>query len=503
MRRKDLVIRFLNTYDFIIEYLFSILLAISLLKILNKQNHYIILCVLSGCVIIWNLINIFLKHEKIEKIFLKIMIPIGILYLFLILPNRVPDEDDHIYRAYSISNFDFIPSRNEKGEGITMIPRFLVENDKSHVNTYEDLNVILKQKTDYHDTIHHFNAAQTYFPTLYIFSSISFFITRILNINIFIGIYFARLFNFTVFLVFAHYALKILPYGKITLFIYMFSPIFIQQIASVSADSLINTISILYISYLLYLLFNKEKLSIKEKAILSCLTVFLTLSKYVYFPLIFVSGLLIVKKNFNKKDKKFIATLFCICLILCIIYFIINMGYADARKDEFPYEVDSIKQISFIKNNPKEFIKTLIRTLVYRGNRWIGEFCGSSLDWLVLNISKTIYIPYGIILILSLFVELDNINIKMNKFQILYNSCIFFGICFLIVLGIYISWSPIANIFVEGVQGRYFIPIAILFLLSIKNYKISLKNKYINAIIPLLIIIINSGALYEIAKFYI
>ena len=45
---------------------------------------------------------------KLEKLFLMIAIPLGILYIILILPNFKPDEDQHAWRAYDVSQGNLI-----------------------------------------------------------------------------------------------------------------------------------------------------------------------------------------------------------------------------------------------------------------------------------------------------------------------------------------------------------------------------------------------------------
>lgn len=497
------IIYYINEYDFIISYIFSILMGISLINIFAGNNIFYITLIISVISIIFSIINIFIKKEKIEKIFLKIMIPIGILYLFLVLPNRVPDEDEHIYRAYNISNFKIIPKTNDKGEAITLVPEFLLENNRYEINNYTKLLKTLNKETDYNKVKHTFNSAQAYSFIQYIFSAISFLISRVLGINIFTGIYLARLLNFTVFLVLAYVALKIIPFGKILLFVYMFSPIFLQQIISVSADSLLNSVSIIYISYILYLLCNKKELIKQQRIILAILTLYLALSKYVYFPLIFINLLLIFNKNMNKKDKVFIIIISVISVILALGNYYISTLYNDTRARMTEYNVNSVEQIKFLINNPGRIPSILYQTLKIETPRWIREFFGASLDWLILSIPKKIYYTYAFVLIVSIFLEFKETDKKLEIKQNIYNIIIFGAIVSLILLGLYMTWSSVGCFIIEGVQGRYFIPIAILFLLSIKNYKISIKNKYVNLLVPIFIIAINIATLFEISKFYI
>ena len=72
------IIYYISEYDFIISYIFSILMGISLINILAGNNIFYITLSISLIFIIFSIMNIFIKKEKIEKIFLKFMILIGI-----------------------------------------------------------------------------------------------------------------------------------------------------------------------------------------------------------------------------------------------------------------------------------------------------------------------------------------------------------------------------------------------------------------------------------------
>ena len=45
--------------------------------------------------------NLYLKEIKIEKLFLTLIIPLGIIYTLLIPPGVIPDEWTHMYSANS------------------------------------------------------------------------------------------------------------------------------------------------------------------------------------------------------------------------------------------------------------------------------------------------------------------------------------------------------------------------------------------------------------------
>ena len=65
-------------------------------------------------------------------------------------------------------------------------------------------------------------------------------------------------------------------------------------------------------------------------------------------------------------------------------------------------------------------------------------------------------------------------------------------IFFLVLLSMCIYWTPLTFDYIEGVQGRYFIPIVFTILIVINNNKINIKEnmyRYINVFACLLTVI--------------
>ena len=105
--------------------------------------------------------------------------------------------------------------------------------------------------------------------------------------------YIIRLVNFILFILVGYYSIKMIPFGKLMLGIYMFLPMIMQQACSLSADAFINMLAILFISYNLKLMYQESDLTLKQRLIYYIIALSLSVCKYVYFPLTFMSLLLI------------------------------------------------------------------------------------------------------------------------------------------------------------------------------------------------------------------
>ncbi len=443
--------------------------------------------------------NIIEKIKKItlEKMFLFVVIPIGIAYMLFMLPTYAPDESAHIWKAYEVSKGVFFTN------GKTVVPKELLEYQQESLNTYNALKQSLDKKTDYNDTVEIITPAQSYPFFLYIPSAIGIAIGRILDINILYGIYLGKVFNFIIYVSIGYYAIKKMPFGKIVTFVYLLLPMILCQAISLSADSILNSLIVLYIAFILQL-FYKEKITQMDKILCMILPIIISISKLTYFPIVGLNFLLINKKEFDKKEKYIVLGLgTVICLVSVILYYLYTTSFetAPAVKTYMEQEnVNSTEQIKFILTNPIMYIKAMIKTVFTYGQYYIDTFIGSQLGWLNIGVNRTIINAFLIILLFSPFVE-EN-DKELNKKQKIWICLLAIATIILIITGLYITWSPVGGEVAVGVQGRYFIPIVILFLLCLCMKENYIKIEHVNRWTAVLIIILNLLVLITILKFF-
>ena len=464
---------------FILEFILSLIASFSYLRV--SYQHYfcgVFDVIMYGLfaiatLLIMTILGIFLgdKELKREDLFLLIGIPISVLFLTFILPLNVPDELYHYEIATKVSMFQIF---NQD----IMIPENLHE-----FNLYSLFNSNLSYSN--------LKAATSggYHPILYIFSGFGIWLSKILQLNPIAGLYMGRCANLIVFLILGYYTVKKLPMGKFLMIIYLLNPIFLQQAASFSADSLTNIFSMLFIAYVLYIRYDKKKVETKDFAILLISFMFVFVGKYAYFLL----GLLFILiwkelKEYIKVNKKKVIIITLIIAIIGLSWFIytkIPKGqFIDTINYERPQSTES-KLIHILKN-PQNIIPIYFNTLLYNSNFYLVTFLGGTLGALNIPITQICTLVYASILVLSIFVDKEKQELD-KKSKIL--SIIIFILTFHIVLaGLYLGWGVITDTIIQGVQGRYFIPIVILVLLVLVRKKnINLKNIEIPMLIILLI----------------
>ncbi len=471
---------------FLVEIILSLLMGIATFRVLYKvyDMDYIsvpnltvaIICAIILLVII--ICNVIRYKKKVEKLFLTFIIPIGIMFIILLPINCVPDEDSHTYKTYDLSVGHIITPFGENKEGNIYVPKQFVDFYEQHKDiNYSVIHEYLSKDTNYKELVPVQTIAKTYFFINYMPGAIVFIICRLLNINIILACYIIRLVNFILSIIIGYYCIKVIPFGKLVLAIYMFLPMYIQQIASISADAIINSISILFIVYNLKLLWQKEDMRPIQRMIYYVLALSISVCKYVYFPLTLMSLLLIKNKNISKINKnKLITISLSLSVVVAIFWFVFSQQYIDTRQIIIERNVKPIQQITYILQKPVEYTKIFFNTFEEKGAYYVKTFLGSELGLLNIKIPEIYIIIYMISLSILPFLEKNEKSLtKMQKWLMIVISLI---LILLVETGLYITWSGLKTSIIEGVQGRYFIPVFILILLSIinKNNKIEIKN---------------------------
>ena len=500
---------------YLIEFITMLFFSINFFELIMTKRYdgywskrLLIYIIITGVIFTFILVfNCIKEKNKIEKMFLNFVIPIGILYITFMLPTYTPDACPHIWKAYEISEGKFFTEFDENGESKTNIPEVLSIYKETVLTKYNVLEEAYynNDSHNYNKTVQVDSPAKGYLFIFYLGYSIAFFVARTFGLNIFFAIYFAKITNFIVFLFLAYWSIKKIPFGKILLSVYFMIPMMMHQATAVSVDSIMNAIIILFISYTLFLAFKKEGLKKKEKIIYLILTALIGVVKVPYIPLIAISFIITKRrKELSKKEKIVFGMLvISICLGTFLIFSKINSQYTNQYYQSFLEEngVNSKEQKYAIITNPIKYLGTLYNNFIVNSDYYLFSSIGDYMGWLSIKAPAYYSICYIILLILSAFAENNKEVLKIDeKIGIISLTIIMYV---LVITGLYLEWTKVGANVVAGVQGRYFLPIAILPLLALckKNNYIKIKN--INIIIPLCAFLINILFIKNMILFFI
>ncbi len=355
------------------------------------------------------------------------------------------------------------------------------------------LNPQNKTFTKFHNTA-------LYTPLPYLPQAFGIWVGKIMNLSPLFLVYLGRLMNLTIWIFIMYIAIRILPSSKWLFLLLVFTPMSLSQAASLSADSFTNAMSFLLIAvFLKYAINDGKRIGKGGIFILLLLTISVTLSKYVYLPLIFLFFLIPISKF--KSRKHYYVTLISLFLVNSIFLGIWSFFTKDIYVS-YPFSmlVNPKQQLIFIFNNLNEFVKIIIHTTAQSGQEYLRQFIGV-LGWLDTPLPDWLIWSYYLVLLIVAFVDTrDDIGISFKNRLIMFSVFTLTGL--LIYTALYLTWTNVGGSIIQGIQGRYFIPISPLFLLLFYNRKIRLNERISGFLSAGFIIFVLSCSVYVILRRY-
>ncbi|MCF0104810.1 MAG: DUF2142 domain-containing protein [Eggerthellaceae bacterium] len=451
---------FKRNYIFILYCFFlviaSILGYVNVLRYSTGSVYIFQACVLFVLIVVsvsLFLILLLRWKSKPENIFLLLAFPVLLFFAMFILVDQVPDEIWHIYRSWNIFSSENM-----------LVPSIISGGPQAMPKDYSQTLTLIQQSDAWDNMSIMTRDMSVYLPHLYIFPYLSFLILSPLNVNPIIIIMVGRALNASLFLFSGYWMVKNIPFAKVLLCVYLLNPMLIQQQASISCDSILNTVILVFIAYVIKARF-KASVSISNVIILAFLSTFVVLSKFAYFPILLL--LLLLGKHFD--SKRLLTSVYAVTIALVVIAPLLLVLF---------YNGELFKSSFELIRNPAQLLKVYAKTLYEIGPLYIKEFFGMILGALTIQVWEPCFWVYGLILIGSVIVNFG----EKHSFDILEKAfCIvFFTLFTAMIFIIFRDWTIAVDKrddVLLGVQGRYFLPYALLPFLSFVGPTNSLIKK--------------------------
>jgi uncharacterized membrane protein len=323
-------------------------------------------------------------------------------------------------------------------------------------------------------------------PYFYYISAVGLTVGRLLHFGTLQVFLLGRLCNLLMFVLAVYYSIKKIPFGKTVLFLWALLPITLQQTMSYSYDAPILALSVVVISLSLRLAYvESEQTKKSEWVILFICTVLLFPAKsFAITPICMLPFMIYFRKHQEgKKILSYIGLLLAGMLVFAILLKAMSQGAPTADTGNLiSWANEPGYTLGYLLKNPKRLFGLLCNTIYLNGDFYVDSFLGNSLGWLNLNIPLFAVIPYLVMLVLA-GMRREGEPLYLGRKAKMY-------LCFLAVIGIgfafagmLLNWTPISYNWIEGVQGRYFLPFAVILFLSVRSDKITVDKQVDNKLI--------------------
>ncbi len=447
--------------------------------------------------------------NKAHYVFLVIAIVFGIFTSLYSKPFDIPDEDAHWLKAYSVATFQFSAIDGVNTYLPNNVTHFIDGVTEAGYQNIEDISS-LKDMKDFQGG-YDFTAFRTagVNPLLQLAPAVGIFVASIFTDTLIYQFIGGRIMNLLAYTLIIFFAIKRSPKHKWAMTTIGLFPMSILLAASYSYDALIIAFAILLFSSFCSMHYKEEKASKLDIGLYVISGAFVVMAKMVYAPMVGLI-LLIDKNKFKHLYDKYIIMVGSALLGVVVYYTWTKFGYLLTYLfngnliDRYRLQLESTSQlatptgisiVSDVKDfimRPTFYIRSFFATMGYYGKMYIPATIG---------ISFGLSTPYNIsLLVWILFISISIFEFDNEKFQWfnwLYRFGLFLACVFLIFLALY-SYIPPADAnqltteFIRGagIQGRYFLPCA---LLLIMNIPIKFMDRYYKQWITLGLFIIFVG----------
>ena len=440
-----------------------------------------------------------------EKLFLVQALVFGTVLVMIFPLNTIADEPQHMRTAYNLSNImmgikspeEGILMRKDDAEFDFDIAGYTIDDFDSYLQELskplEDGSLVVVTDDMEPSATLAYTRRPRVFDTQkyqYLFPALGITLGRLFHTNTITMYLLGRFFNLLFYIVAIYIAIRLLPVGKSLLYSIALLPMPMQLAASTSRDAFRIVCAILLVALTVKCFYGekKEEPDPKENklktyavpiALAVCCLLLLPLRNYVYSVLALLPiGTYLWRKGILNKKRLRIIVAVPIVLAVCYIVFKQFIHPADLVEEPYIdlswYEAQRYSKEYFI-NHPLSMVSLLQHTFWVNAAWYLETMIGYWLGWLDVNYSAILVYLLLVSLVLNTLHRSYEDTLP-ERFR-LWSGLLAFLSAILIMAGMAITWTEMGKTVIDGVQGRYFLPILFPFLLAFRGPSVDAGKK--------------------------
>lgn len=440
--------------------------------IATKMALIVYLCMITYFLFIY-ILN---KSGKLsfENYFLVSATILSSVFLMIMPVWNAPDAVHHYAAIYRFSNIAMgYPKEQEWFARVEDSEYYLRKNNFSRIpnmhnylEMFGDFHVEVKNDemedssfhTQRHDSLVHYSILN-YWPSV-----IGITLGRMLHMSAALCIYLARLFFMIFYILAGYYAIRTTPIGKSVFSIIMLVPMALMLSNAFSYDAMVLVIVFNFLGSLFSLC---EKYCSKMLVQTCFFSFYLGAIKgggmLILLPLVLIA--------YNKKEKKQSVKRMGIIIgmgLLSALIFNIILQWGNSYF-QFGSEYGERLSVSYALENPFKYLKMMITTyLNYCDHLWLNMLGG---DMMMMDTVIPFVIVVSILFILVMYslLEKDTYRMKVTSIKIIKLMLLVYIVITPMML---LSWTSKGSDYIEGLQGRYYLPVLVLGIFAVTKSKL-------------------------------
>lgn len=323
--------------------------------------------------------------------------------------------------------------------------------------------------------------------------------------TVFLGKFFNLLFCTAVVACAIHFS----KYGKRTLMCVGLLPTTVFLFSSFTYDAFVIALLMLGIALFVTEYLSEEKIQTKRTMVSILAIVVGCFSKAVYIPFLALYWLMPKDKFYSRRQKNLFKAGIFVLLILMFASFILPLiGNVTSGAEVGDYrggDTSQTSQLSVILEYPLTYTEVLLKSL---GTTFASYFIGSKV---LANFAyRGIYdgIGYFVVLLTMLFTfvtdfgmteKIYDAQMKRKIFIMkIWNAVLIFGTACLIWTALYLDFTPVGSMVINGVSPRYYLPLIfpLSFIFINQKVRCSMKLENYQSLIAFLMLIGTGISIY-------
>jgi uncharacterized membrane protein len=419
-------------------------------------------------------VRVDVRGHPVAWAYLVIALTWGLAMALITPPFQVPDEAAHYYRAWSVANAELVAQSRmvvSLPENVASLPdrlgSLIVDWSSNHYSVKAAAGLLWEPISGHERG--QVTTAAGYGPIGYLPQALGIDIARLLGHSPLLGFYLGRLSNLLVSSLLVFFAIRIVPFGKPLVALSALLPMFVSEVASLSPDALALSGFLLFLALMLSFS-GREALTTVDKITIVCAAIVLLNAK----PGLVTLALLV----FLVRPRQFggarnYATWVGATLIASVGLAGVMMIVAPHAAPGYLHSVgltgvDPGKQLEFMVSHPLGFAKVLYRTFDQQAIA-LTQAAYGLLGWLTVRLPVLGMYAMGLAGILLLGVRETVGTTRWQRLVMGVTGVVYAGV---VSAALYEGWSALWSPVVNGLQGRYFLPVVALALFVVYGVRV-------------------------------
>jgi hypothetical protein len=418
---------------------------------------------------LWSRVHMAVTRTRLEYVFLVIALAWGVAQVFIVPPLQVPDEGDHWFRAWALTDGQLTADK----QGMITLPGVFartVDLYTRFVGVGRGLPISLKGQagfSGYEDlfnspgpsgTVRVVSRVASYGPVGYLPQAVGVGLGRLVGAPPLTCFYLARLGNLFAALALLFFAIRLAPFGKQLLVLLALLPMTMFELASVSCDALSISGAMFFTSLLLWASARVTLRRTDVALVLSAAAVLLNV-KPGYWALVLL--VLLIRPAQLGGRTRYMAFIAANALVVVGVFLVVSLlTSTDARVQAVG---GPLAQLLFIWHQPLGFLGIVWSNLQSNLFLWTRQSIGV-LGWLTIALPLRFYLfVLGAGLVFFIRVRDEEVGLQLWRRALLAGVGVAVFLTLAVALYAFLEPTGSGRVFF---QGRYLAPVWLLLLLS-------------------------------------